>query len=85
MSTSPSNVVSLPVWKCDATPEERFLELAQLAREDPERFKKMVVVWWGVRDGKTTDNYVSTGCNVFEVIGLLGVGIRHAEGWNLEP
>lgn len=80
------NVVGLPRWKRDATAEERFLELARLAREEPERFKKAVVCWWGHRNnGKQADGYISVGCNVFEVLGLLAIGRRRAEDWNLEP
>lgn len=85
MSDAPENVVAIPVWKQGATAEERFLELAQLAREEPERFKKVVVCWWGHRtNGRQADSYISVGCNVFEVLGMLTIARRRAEDWNLE-
>ena len=79
-----SNVTSLPVWKRDATAEERFLELAQLAREAPERFEKVLVGWIGVKDGKPdVSNYVTTGCNALDALGIATLTRRNVENWTV--
>lgn len=77
-----SNVEYLPVWKAEATAEERLLELAMIARKHPERFAKLMVVYveekpdgrcWQIRSigsGLTT---------VFEEIGILNAAMTEAE------
>jgi hypothetical protein len=39
------SVTYLPVWKSGATSAERFEELAQIAREHPERFARCLVIY----------------------------------------
>ena len=47
-----SNVEYLPIWKAEATAEERLLELAMIARKHPERFAKLMVVYSEALRGK---------------------------------
>jgi len=78
------SVEYLPVWKKDATAEERFLELAQMARQEPERFEKVIIGWVGTRNGKPgASNYVTVGCNAIEALGLAELTRRNVEDWNL--
>lgn len=79
-----STVTAIPVWKRDATAEERFLELAQLARENPERFEKVLVGWIGVKNGKPgVSTYVTTGCNALDALGMATLTRRNVENWNM--
>jgi hypothetical protein len=79
-----SNVTLLPVWKQDATAEERFLELAHMAREKPERFEKVIVGWVGTHEGQSDrTNYVTTGCDAIEAIGLATITRRNVEDWTM--
>ena len=39
------NVILMPHFKPGATPEERFLELAQVAAKNPADFKTFIVAW----------------------------------------
>lgn len=62
----------LPVWKRDATAEERFLELAQIARKHPERFGKIAVAYEETLANKNTKiRQISSGCTTNELIGIL--------------
>lgn len=80
-----NNVTALPVWKRDATAEERFMELAQMAREDPGRFEKVIIGYLGVKDCKPgVSNYVTTGCNALDALGLATLTLRNVEDWNME-
>lgn len=79
-SPSNDNVEYLPIWKKDATPEERFLELAMIARKHPERFKRMVVLYQeelpnpGGTFPKTMTRYVTNGVNTTEALGVIELG-----------
>jgi hypothetical protein len=65
----------LPIWKEGATPEERFLELAHMARKSPGRFAKMVVVYEEtLPNGNTLVRDITDGCTTNEVLGLLELG-----------
>jgi len=78
-------VVALPVWKAGATAEERFLELAHLAREKPERFTKVVVIYQEVRSGGDFRvQYVCNGCTSLEALGLFDAGAYMARKWIFE-
>ncbi len=62
----------LPVWKRNATAEERFQELAQIAAKHPERFGKICVVYEEtLKNGCTVIRQVSNGANTNELIGIL--------------
>ena len=79
-----SNVTAMPVWKRDASPEERFLELAQMARENPDRFQMVIVCWIGTHQGKQgSSNYVTTGCDAIQALGLAALTVRNVEDWNI--
>lgn len=71
MMTSPDNVSYLPIWKEGATAEERFSELAMIARKHPERFGKVTTVYVEtLPDGKTVLRQVSAGVTTTEMLGL---------------
>lgn len=75
-----SNVKGLPVWKRGATAEERFLELAQMAREEPGRFEKLIVCWLGTRNGVSgKHSYVVAGCDAIEALGLATLTVRNVQ------
>lgn len=68
------NLFMLPSWKLNATAEDRFLELAVMARQHPERFNRLLVVWdYDAPENKTVTRYVSAGCQTIELLGLLRV------------
>lgn len=78
------SVTSLPIWKRGATAAERFEELAQLAREKPERFAKVFVVYVellpipvGGEHSPTVTRYITAGVNTSEAIGLIELGKYH--------
>lgn len=68
----------LPVWKRGATPEERFLELAAIAKAHPERFAKMLTVWVEyLDDGEHFKvQYLSDNLETLELLGLLTMTIE---------
>lgn len=76
-----SNIEYLPVWKKDATAEERFLELAMMARKHPERFAKMAVVYVEIKPGgRWQIRSIDTGMTtIFEEIGILRAAMSDAE------
>ena len=72
---NPDNVRYLPMWKQGATAEERFLELAQIARQHPERFSRLFVVYQEeLPDKSTITRYVSLGGCATEILGLIELG-----------
>lgn len=70
----------LPIWKKDATPEERFLEIAMIARKHPERFRQYLVIYQEsvTVDGKEglafNTRYVSYGLDTMGALGLIELG-----------
>ena len=74
--TIPSNVHTLPMWKAGATAEEFLLELAVMARVQPELFAKLVVI----RVSETEDRIetYSRGCEGT----ITRQGILHLAAWN---
>lgn len=76
-------VVALPVWKAGATAEERFLELAHLAREKPEMFQKVAVIYAEDTPAELTVRYISVGCRTLELVGLIGTGLERIYNTNL--
>lgn len=80
-----TNVTYFPMWKKDATAEERFLELAQMAHDDPGRFEKVIIGWIGTKEGKPdVSNYISAGCTALDALGLVALTQRNIENWNIE-
>ena len=72
------NIEYLPVWKQTESAEERFLELAMVARKHPERFGKIVVVYEETLPSeRTVVRQISVGCTTNEVIGILEIGKMH--------
>ena len=68
------NLIYLPLWKKDATPEERLLEIAMIARKHPERFSKFIVVYQENNDKSSQERYVTYHTNTTEALGLLRLG-----------
>jgi len=68
-----SNVQNLPVWKKNATAEERLCEFAQVARRHPEAFSRMILVY--VEDLPSGRTITRTLCDekttTFEALGIL--------------
>ena len=58
----PDNVEYLPIWKADATAEERLSELAMIARKKPERFAHIVVIYEEILPTEDGEKYPSTVC-----------------------
>lgn len=72
MTASADNVEYLPVWKANATAEERLLELAMMARKHPERFAKFVLVYQeATADDATVTRYAGINTTTTELLGLL--------------
>ena len=72
-----SNVTALPIWKQNATAAERFDELAQLAREHPERFERFAVVYIeNLPTGSFKYRTIHNSDRLAEVIGLFEIGKR---------
>ena len=91
MSEKPDNVEYLPVWKAGATAEERFSELAILARLKPERFNAMIVIYeeeLPIQDGEknpsTMCRYVTNGTNCTRALGLIESGKYKLLRWMFE-
>lgn len=73
------NIDYLPVWKKDATPEERFLELAMIARKYPDRFRAFVVIYQESLRPDDCGARFEIGCNTYGVdtrgaLGLIEIG-----------
>lgn len=80
----------LPVWKKGATAEERFLELAHMARTQPQRFTQVALVWFGRHPNKNPSyphdyRFVSVGGNSHDSIALFGIGQQLAIDWAQKP
>lgn len=72
--TAKSNISHLPIWKDGATPAERFSEFEAMARQYPDRFGKIVVLYEEtLADGRTILRRFSDHCTTNELIGLLGI------------
>lgn len=72
-----NTVIAFPRWKDKATPAERFDELAGVAREHPERFRKLVVIY--VEEGPTGNllaRKLVDNLSTYEAIGLLHIIMR---------
>lgn len=79
------NVDYLPIWKANSTPEERFMELALIARKHPESFEKMIVIYQEQSDGYSKTEYcTNNGLDITETLGLIELGkfevIKHCYG-----
>lgn len=69
------NVDYLDVWKKNASAEDRFLEMAMIARKHPERFGKIAIVYEEtLANGCTVLRQISNGCNTNELVGILEIG-----------
>lgn len=70
------NVTYIPIWKNNATAEERLQELAQIARKHPERFDKFIIVHQELDEKKeyTQERTLSFNCSTTEAVGLLRLG-----------
>ncbi len=69
------NLSILPVWKKNATAEERLLELAVMARKNPEKWEKFAIVYSGRgADGSVNVNDMNCNCGLLETMGLFEVG-----------
>ena len=65
----------LPIWKKNATAEERFLEIAAIARKHPERFNKILVVYEEeLPDKNTVTHCACHNASTTELLGLLELG-----------
>src|SRR4030066_331864 len=69
------NVDYLAVWKKNASAEDRFLEMAMIARKHPERFGKIAIVYEEtLANGCTVLRPISNGCNPHALGGTLEIG-----------
>lgn len=65
----------LPIWKKDSTAEEWLMELAAIARKNPERFEKAVIVMQELLpNGNIKPRVYSRGVKLTELLGLLELG-----------
>ena len=85
-----ATVKSLPIWKRGASAAERLDELAQMAREHPERFEKFILVYHEtLADKKVKVRVISFSAafagselSAVETMGLLSLGQHQEfEGW----
>jgi hypothetical protein len=73
-----ASVHTLPIWKKGSTPAEWLEELAGLARENPERWAQIAVVFNELNEEKmpTKTRYYSYGLLTnTDILGALQVGI----------
>lgn len=70
------NITPMPLWKKNATPEERMLEVAHMAREHPERFSKIALIYQEDINGGASSvvRYACYGVTTTELIGLIECG-----------
>lgn len=73
---TPDNIEYLPMWKANATPYERLMEVAAIARKHPHRFNRLVVVYTEDVGGADVIRYATNGNNTLELIGLLRLAER---------
>jgi hypothetical protein len=66
----------LPIWKKDATAEERLLELAIMAKVHPERFAKFIIIYQERPEdsGKQIERYCPHNVDTTEIFGLIELG-----------
>ncbi len=78
-----NNIIGLPLWKKGATAAERLDELAQLAREQPELFGHLLVIFVETKNGRMEVRTVSRGKDGEELNTLEGLGVMAfaASGW----
>jgi len=70
-----AEIVTLPIWKKDATAYERLSELAMLAREHPEYFETFVIVYRGTLPcGNWRVRTMEHGSDLAGWIGLMELG-----------
>ena len=71
-----ADLLILPVWKKDSTAEEWFYDMAMLARKNPERFHRMVLIYEEMSpDGASSRNsYYCHGVSTTEAFGLIEIG-----------
>lgn len=71
-----NNVEPLPVWKKNATAEERLQELAHMARKNPEQFNKFIVIFqeFNERDDTTYERQMTHNMTTTEALGMLTFG-----------
>lgn len=67
----------LPIWKKNATREERLFELAAIARKNPERFKRFVILYEETMpNGNTRLRHFAENCTTTEAVGLCQIGVH---------
>lgn len=67
-----TGVVSFPTWKRNATPVERLEEVLQLAKENPDRFDRVIIGWMTEGEDKGFQvNYAIANLTTAEMLGLL--------------
>lgn len=72
MSATTDNLSYLPNWKKGATPDERFMELAMIARKHPERFARILVLYEeNLPNGNTLMRWAQNGCLLNDMLALL--------------
>lgn len=71
-----NNVDYLPIWKNNASAEERLQELSHMARKHPEQFNKFIIVFQEI-DDESNSSYERQVCfnlTTTEALGLLRFG-----------
>lgn len=66
-----SNIELLPLWKKNATPHERMMEVAHVAREHPEKFGHAVVIYIEDTGTGSVVRYANTKMSTMELLGIL--------------
>lgn len=71
----------LPIWKKGAPTHERLYELAEIARKNPERFDKWVIVYCEDSDKGLFTRYMNgEATRTTDCLGVLHAGIQSI--WN---
>lgn len=72
-----SSITTLPIWKKDAPAHERLYELAELAREKPDLFRKWVIVYCEDNDQRFKTRYMNgEGTRTSDCLAVLQAGIQ---------
>lgn len=69
------NVDYLPIWKKNATAEEKLMELAIMARKNPECFTQLMVIYQEENEhGFKTRYACDSQSSSIEMLGLIELG-----------
>ena len=77
-----NNVFMLPDWKKNGTAEDRFNELAVMARLYPEKFSRVVVIYEeDLPDDRSKMQWAGTPLSTRELLGIITQALFEIQKW----